>query len=263
MRIAELREFLDVMRLKARLDYDPSTGVFTWKYSSEMSESWNSRYAGYRAGYVRDHITCQYSTRAIALYGVKVLEHHLAWLYMTGEWPPKDMVIDHRNRDATDNHWDNLRLVTHATNNKNMSKRKNNKSGVTGVWWVENMKAYIARVTINGTIHRLGFYSDIKEAERVVKEFRKEHGFSESHGQSGVVHKRTEKKPRSLVRNSKSGCRYISWASHTKKWTVRIEEDDGSVATEHTPSIEDAKRILCDLLARNPNHPYHGVQIPD
>ena len=71
--------------LRRRLDYDPETGVFTWRITV------NSRaIAGETAG-TKNGLGYHQLTLDRKIY----LAHRLAWLYMTGEWP-KDQ-IDHRN----------------------------------------------------------------------------------------------------------------------------------------------------------------------
>jgi hypothetical protein len=48
-----------------------------------------------------------------------------------GEDPPKNMSIDHVNRDRTDNRIANLRLVTHRENNCNRKKKGDKKQPQT------------------------------------------------------------------------------------------------------------------------------------
>jgi hypothetical protein len=43
----------------------------------------------------------------IDIKGKPYLAEHLAWLYVTGEWPKH--AIDHVNGDTLDNRWENLR----------------------------------------------------------------------------------------------------------------------------------------------------------
>ena len=47
---------------------------------------------------------------------------------------PQGLLVDHKNRDRTDNRIKNLRLITKAENARNAKKYKSNKSGITGVY---------------------------------------------------------------------------------------------------------------------------------
>ena len=58
--------------------------------------------------------------------------HVLAWFYMTGEWPSRQ--VDHRDNSPLNNIWSNLRLATNAENGQNRHRpSRNNKSGYLGV----------------------------------------------------------------------------------------------------------------------------------
>lgn len=261
MKMSEIREAVDQDYLKRRLDYDPDTGVFTWKCCEEMPNSWNGRYAGKRAGDVISKGTKKrYTCRRIALFRTKIQEHQLAWLYMTGEWPPVDMEIDHKNRDATDNRWENLRLVDTSINAKNKSMYSRNTSGVTGVHWDKRKNRYATRVTIEGTSHLLGCYTDLEEAKQVVMKFRKENGFMGGSGSEHVkIHTPHEK---TLKADNMSGCRFLSWDSVREKWALAIEINGSRVRKRHD-TLEEAKRHLKKILDEHPDHPYHGIPIPD
>lgn len=48
---------------------------------------------------------------------------------------PKNFVVDHIDRNRTNNNKNNLRLVTYLENNRNSSVYRSNTSGITGVAW--------------------------------------------------------------------------------------------------------------------------------
>ena len=79
--------------------------------------------------------------------GVKYL-HRAVWEYYYGEIP-KDMVIDHINRDRTDNRIENLRLADYRLNRKNVDPEFNEEcreriinynSQEYGKWWMDENK---------------------------------------------------------------------------------------------------------------------------
>ena len=92
--------------------------------------------------------------------------HRLAWLYMTGEWPEKE--IDHIDGDGTNNRWSNLRLATHQQNRQNNRAYKNSKLGVLGVHQRSNGRFY-PYIHIDGKMKRLGGYATLDEAIAVRK----------------------------------------------------------------------------------------------
>ncbi len=84
--------------------------------------------------------------------------------------PPKGLMIDHRNRQGTDNRQENLRLVTHRQNCQNQKKQKTEKtSRYTGVCWHKEKERWMAQIQINKKIKYLGYFKNEKDAFRAYK----------------------------------------------------------------------------------------------
>lgn len=112
---------VSIDRLRELLDYNPDTGVFTWKV-----DRGNAR-AGATAGWLEEN-----GYRRTIVFGKKVKMHRLAWAIAHGEWPEFD--IDHVNGIRDDNRISNLRLATRAQNGQNLKRALSNSShGFLGV----------------------------------------------------------------------------------------------------------------------------------
>lgn len=150
--------------LKSRLSYDPLTGIFVWLHQDNFPTQWNNVHAGRAAGGIKIHPK-GYRYVQISILGRAYIAHRLAWLYMVGGDLPES--IDHKNRDATDNRWENLR-DSNGMNQRNRSKNINNKSGITGVCWDTRKAKWLVMA---GSTY-LGRYDDIEVARSVVEDFR-------------------------------------------------------------------------------------------
>lgn len=159
--------------LKQYLYYDPLTGHFTWVY-----KHCNKVIPGARAG----SVSSAYGHRVIHLFGALYPEHRLAWLYMTGKFPVNH--VDHINHNECDNSWANLREVTQQENNMNQSKRKDNSSGVVGVWikTTAKRKKFIAELHYEGKRMYMKAFSTLQEAINARKEQEYLFGFHKNHG---------------------------------------------------------------------------------
>jgi hypothetical protein len=139
--------------LKSILHYDPLTGLFTWLVSNGPRSK-----NGTRAGFYHN----QSGYRRIKLNGKEYQEHRLVWLYVHGFMPP-DMV-DHRDRNRSNNRLDNLRLASRIENSQNVGKSKNNTSGFLGVSWKKSNRKWVAQIMYNGKKTHLGLFDTAEEA---------------------------------------------------------------------------------------------------
>jgi hypothetical protein len=109
--------------------------------------------------------------------------HQLAWLWMTGKWPSSG--IDHKNGNQADNSWNNLRLATQTVNMKNIRKRVDNTTGVTGVYFFKRDGNWTASVGVNNKSIHLGYFNSKEEAALARQRYIDTHpelGFTERHG---------------------------------------------------------------------------------
>jgi len=83
---------------------------------------------------------------------------------------PEDLVIDHINGDPLDNCRNNLRIVTQQQNNMNLSMRKTNKSGVSGVCWHKRNDNWQATIRYKYKQIYLGSFDTLEEATKARKD---------------------------------------------------------------------------------------------
>lgn len=140
-------------QLKELLHYDPLSGIFTWRVNRGMRG---------RAGSNAGSLNKGTGYRNIIIFKRSYKEHRLVWLYMTGSWPVG--VIDHANRETSDNRWLNLRDVSIAENKQNTSVRRDSRSGIKGVSRSRNGRAWIASICVLGKNVYLGYFKTIEDA---------------------------------------------------------------------------------------------------
>lgn len=143
---------LTIERLKQVLYYDPESGI--WTRLSCSSERWIGRHAG-NENQVNGY-------RQIRIDGKLYRSNRLAWFYMTGKWPV--YIVDHANRNRSDDRWINLRLATRSENGINTNISKNNKSGHTGVSWKKSCNKWVVQIGINRKAKHIGLYDSLDEA---------------------------------------------------------------------------------------------------
>lgn len=129
--------------LRTCLHYDPETGVFR-----NLIDRGSAK-AGAISGYKNS-----YGYIKIYIKGKDYSAHRLAWLYITGAFPTKD--IDHKNLNPSDNRFSNLRLADESHNSANSTVRKTNKLGIKGVYKCGNR--FRAQITAGYKVHYLGLF---------------------------------------------------------------------------------------------------------
>lgn len=137
--------------VKSILDYDPETGLFTWKARVAACI-----HIGDPAGHKRSdgYIVIKIKHKAMKA-------HRLAWLYIYGEYPKHD--TDHINGIKDDNRIANLRDISHRQNGCNRQKNRN--GGLPGVGLCRNSQTrWYARAQINGYNKHLGLFCTREEA---------------------------------------------------------------------------------------------------
>ena len=141
---------LTAERLRELLDYDPETGIFTYK--TKRGIQLPGSIAGSKM--VRGNWS-------IGLECRRHSAHRLAWLYMTGKWPTLE--IDHIDNNPLNNSWANLREVTSGQNSQNLrAPRKDNRSGYLGVYRHGKNKrgddVWRSRIQVEGKVVHLGLF---------------------------------------------------------------------------------------------------------
>tara|TARA_R110000868_G_scaffold82690_5_gene233401 strand:- start:305 stop:790 length:486 start_codon:yes stop_codon:yes gene_type:complete len=156
---------IDSTHLKEILNYDPVTGIFTWR---ETGSGRKRLIAGcLRNGYI-----------TINIDNKRYQAHRLALIYIYGECNSYD--VDHINGIKHDNRIVNLRPATRSENKQNrLSTQPNNKSGYTGVDWKKSVGKWRATITTMRKQKHLGFFNTPHEAYAAyVKAKRELHSFS-------------------------------------------------------------------------------------
>ena len=156
-------------------DYNPETGVVTWKdrprahfSCDDYWKAFNARHSGRVAG-------CKDSNsdyRVIKMFGRHHFEHRVVWVLLTGAWPTK--MVDHRNGVPGDNRAINLREASLCENARNAKKSCRNTSGVKGVSWDRRKGKWRARLRVGKKPVLDKRVNDLAEAERIIKKAREE-----------------------------------------------------------------------------------------
>ena len=151
-------------RLKEVLDYDPSTGVFTWRLGRRRVKRGSTAGCLKTDGYIQ-----------IMIDGKKFLASRLAFLWMEGYFPEND--VDHLDRNPANNRWNNLREASRSCNIRNCGKREDNTSGVTGVCWYKAKSKWRSQIRLYGKGIHLGYFKTLFDAAQARWDAEVKYGF--------------------------------------------------------------------------------------
>lgn len=144
--------------------YDPRTGMFVNKIS---------RGSGARAGTVSGTTHRRDGYVHLCIWGRQYKAHRLAWVYMTGRWPRKD--VEHKNGIRSSNEWKNLRLANDSENQANAKRRTDNKSGYKGVYFSKSHGKWRATIQVRKKRLRLGVFETVEQAHAAYAAAAKKH----------------------------------------------------------------------------------------
>jgi len=150
-------------KLFSELDYDPETGLFTWRRTRKGR--------GPRAPRAYSCIMYNY---------VSYLAHRVAWFLTHGEQP--ECAIDHINGDPSDNRLVNLRLAPGSTNQRNRKLSALNTTGMHGVHWRADREKWRVDIYVDHERVPLGHYDDFEDACAARKAAELKYGFHRNHG---------------------------------------------------------------------------------
>jgi hypothetical protein len=174
---------VDPATLAACLNYDPDTGLFTWRHRPielfHTERDWrafNTLFAGKPA------LTAVTATgyRTGVVVRQRVFAHRVAWAIYYGHEPN---VIDHINGDRLDNRIANLRNGTQSQNCRNQKLSQRNRSGFIGVFWAANAGKWRAQMRCDGRTESKLFV-ELADAVEWRRAAQLKAGFCEGHGRS-------------------------------------------------------------------------------
>lgn len=109
--------------------------------------------------------------------------HRIAWdLNNPNDKLTSSDQIDHLDHNRINNRPLNLAKKSNAENHKNMSKQRNNKSGVTGVYWNAKERLWYAQIFNNNVKTHIGCFKTLLDAVAARRVAERDLGFHENHG---------------------------------------------------------------------------------
>jgi len=118
--------------------------------------------------------------KVLSVGKIPLLAHRLVWFFVYGELPTD--TIDHKDGNPSNCHIDNLRDVPHKINMKNLKKRTDNTSGITGVYWREDRQCWVAKIHLKSGQCKRKHFKIKQDAIDWRNRMSELHGYHENHG---------------------------------------------------------------------------------
>lgn len=114
-----------------------------------------------KIGSVAGHVN---KAQGYYMVGIKNKEYKVSriiFLYHNG-WLPR--IVDHKDRDVSNNKIENLRPATDTQNSSNRTSAKGSSSQYLGVSWYKYTNRWFASISSNHKVTRLGYFFCEKQA---------------------------------------------------------------------------------------------------
>ena len=138
---------ISISELRKRYEYEPDTGRIYSRRTGRLLQSLDDGYVVLNIG------------------GAAYRGHRVAWALYYGEWP--NGILDHEDRNRSNNRIKNLRIVTQRENQYNRVAQRNNKSGYKGV--SRRGKRWRAQIEVNSKNIHLGYYDTPEMADKAYR----------------------------------------------------------------------------------------------
>ena len=136
-------------------------GNVYWKYREDIPKHWNTRYAGKKSGSIDSYgyyrIIIKYNSIT-----ANILLHNVVWILNNGVYPSG--IIDHIDRNKTNNLISNLREADAYLNNLNTPSIPNKSSQYKGVSWSKSKSKWLVQYSLNNKVYFVNRFVNELEA---------------------------------------------------------------------------------------------------
>jgi len=228
-------QILSAARVRDILSYDSKTGIFTWRVMLAHRRKPGDLAGSKTHGYIE-----------IGIDNKSYRAHHLAWLYVHGEFP--SMEIDHIDGNRENNAISNLRLATSRQNAHNKwNAHTNNASGFLGVTFHKQRGKWMAQIKNSGKNHNLGLFDTPEQAHAAYLHAKQKlHEF----GEVAKINLGQVPSKRSTTDRSVSGYRGVSLDKRSGKWGARISIHGVYKSLGHFDTAEQANEACVSARSR-------------